>query len=252
MKGFKPFDTTNSLYGEYYSKIQDPVTEVPIFNKPQDEENFHKNTLKLQEQHFNRYSHIKPPKKPEIIFVVGGPGAGKGTQCARLKSELGFETYSTGDILRGVVKEQKAEGWQQLQEDMIQGKLISSERLLFYLKHTLLNSGGAKILLDGFPRNQENLDVWDMLMKDCVELKGVLYFDCSNEEMKKRVLGRNEGRADDNEETIKKRIDTFEKETRPLKPQLETMGAFIRVDCNKSKEDIFQDIKMKLKEAKLI
>ena len=189
--------------------------------------------------------------KPQVIFVMGGPGAGKGTQCARLVKELGFATFSTGDLLRGVVKEKKAEGWEQLDADMKEGKLISSERVLFYLKDAILKSDNKKILVDGYPRNQENMDVWDKVMKDVVDVKAALFFDCPAEEMKKRILGRSQGRADDNEATIKKRIDVFEKETRPLTPIFEKQGILIKIDCFRTKEEIFEDIKKKLVELKL-
>ena len=189
--------------------------------------------------------------KPQVIFVMGGPGAGKGTQCAKLVKEFGFATFSTGDLLRGVVKEQKAEGWEQLAADMKEGKLISSERVLFYLKDAMLKSDKKKILVDGYPRNQENMDVWNKMMTDVVEVKAALFFDCSAEEMKRRILGRNEGRADDNEATILKRINVFEKETRPLAPIFEKQGILIRIDCNRTKEEIFEDIKKKLVELKL-
>ena len=189
--------------------------------------------------------------KPQVIFVMGGPGAGKGTQCSRLVKELGFATFSTGDLLRGVVKEKKAEGWEQLAKDMAEGKLISSERVLFYLKDAILKSDNKKILVDGYPRNQENMDVWEKVMKDVVDVKAALFFDCPAEEMKNRILGRNEGRADDNEATIKKRIDVFEKETRPLTPIFEKQGILIKIDCFRTKEKIFEDIKKKLIELKL-
>ena len=189
--------------------------------------------------------------KPQVIFVMGGPGAGKGTQCAKLVKELGFATFSTGDLLRGVVKEQKAEGWEQLAADMKEGKLISSERVLFYLKDAIMKSDNKKILVDGYPRNQENMDVWEKVMKDVVEVKAALFFDCPAEEMKKRILGRGEGRADDNEKTILKRIDVFDKETRPLAPIFEKQGILIRIDCNRTIDQIFEDIKKKLIELKL-
>ena len=189
--------------------------------------------------------------KPQVIFVMGGPGAGKGTQCAKLVKEFGFTTFSTGDLLRGVVKEQKAEGWQQLAADMKEGKLISSERVLFYLKDAISKSSNKKILVDGYPRNQENMDVWDKVMKDAVDVRAALFFDCPAEEMKKRILGRKEGRADDNEKTIIKRIDVFDKETRPLAPIFEKKGILIRIDCNRTIDQIFEDIKKKLIELKL-
>ena len=95
------------------------------------------------------------------------------------------------------------------------------------------------------------MDVWDKMMKDAVEVKAALFFDCSAEEMKRRILGRNEGRADDNEKTILKRIDVFDKETRPLAPTFEKQGILVRIDCNRTKEEIFEDIKKKLVELKL-
>ena len=189
--------------------------------------------------------------KPQVIFVMGGPGAGKGTQCKKIVEEFKFATFSTGDLLRAVVKEKKAEGWQQLDADMKEGKLISSERVLFYLKDAILKSNSKKILVDGLPRNQENLDVWNKTMNGVVDVRAALFFDCSAEEMKKRILGRNEGRADDNEKTILKRIDVFEKETRPLAPIFEKQGLLVRIDCNRTKDEIFADIKKKLVELKL-
>ena len=190
--------------------------------------------------------------KPQVIFVMGGPGAGKGTQCSRLVKEFGFATFSTGDLLRQVVKEKKAEGWQQLESDMKEGKLISSERVLFYLKDAISKSTNKKILVDGYPRNQENMDVWDKVMKDAVDVRAALFFDCPAEEMKKRILGRKEGRADDNEKTIINRINIFDKETRPLAPIFEKQGILIRIDCNRTIKEIFEDIKKKLVELKLV
>ena len=189
--------------------------------------------------------------KPQIIFVMGGPGAGKGTQCKRIVEEFGFATFSTGDLLRGVVKEKKAEGWEQLDADMKAGKLISSERVLFYLRDAILKSDNKKILVDGYPRNLENMIAWDKMIGDAVDIKAALFFDCSAEEMRRRILGRNEGRADDNEKTIMKRIDVFEKETRPLAPMFEEQGILVRIDCNRTKEEIFDDIKKKLIELNL-
>ena len=189
--------------------------------------------------------------KPQIIFVMGGPGAGKGTQCKRIVEEFGFATFSTGDLLRGVVREKKAEGWEQLDADMKAGKLISSERVLFYLRDAILKSDNKKILVDGYPRNIENMVAWEKMMGDAVDVKAALFFDCSAEEMRKRILGRNEGRADDNEKTIMKRIDVFEKETRPLAPMFEEQGLLVRIDCNRTKEEIFEDIKRKIIELNL-
>merc|ERR1711935_378754 len=72
---------------------------------------------------------------------------------------------------------------------------------------------GTNFLLDGFPRNMENIQTWDTVLGSKTQLLGVLYYNLDPETMKERLMGRNEGRADDNEETIKKRLATYENET---------------------------------------
>ena len=189
-------------------------------------------------------------EKPNVIFVIGGPGCGKGTQCKKIVENFKYESFSTGDLLRNYVKEKK-DGYEDIQKLMTEGKLISSETLMKVLKTYVVNCPNKKILIDGYPRNQENIDVWEKEMGDLVNVKAALYIEVSNEEMKKRLLGRNEGRADDNEKTILKRIDVFDKETRPLAPTFEKQGILVRIDCNRTKEEIFEDIKKKLVELKL-
>ena len=88
-------------------------------------------------------------------------------------------------------------------------------------------------------------------MKDLVEVKGALYIEVSNEEMKKRLLGRNEGSADDNEETIAKRLTTFEQETKPIVEYFEKQGNLIKIDGMKTVDEISKEIGDKFKEKGL-
>ena len=88
-------------------------------------------------------------------------------------------------------------------------------------------------------------------MEDLVNVKAALYIEVSNEEMKKRLLGRNEGRADDNEETIAKRLDTFDKETKPIVSFFEKRKILIKIDGMKTKDEITKEINQKFKEKKL-
>ena len=182
-----------------------------------------------------------------VVFVIGGPGSGKGTQCAKIKTEFNYNHLSTGDILRNVVKEKKAPGWEQLDADMKEGKLIDSETLMKFVKFSISTSTNKKILLDGFPRNKENLDCWNKNMNDVADVKGVLYFEVSDEEMKKRLLGRNEGRADDNEETIAKRLATFNNDTKPIIDYYKTQGNLINIDASKTVDEIFENVKNEFK-----
>ena len=88
--------------------------------------------------------------------------------------------------------------------------------------------------------------------KGLVNEVGALYFDVSNEEMKKRILGRNEGRADDNEETIAKRLATFERETKPILAEFENRKILIKIDGMKSVDEISEDVSKQFKERGLV
>ena len=189
-------------------------------------------------------------EKPRIVFVIGGPGCGKGTQCKRIVQNFKYQSFSTGDLLRQYVKDKK-EGYEEIENQMKEGKLISSTTLMKVLKEYIVHSRNKKILVDGYPRNQENIDVWEKEMKDLVEVKGALYIEVSNKEMKKRLLGRNEGRADDNEETIAKRLTTFEKETKPIVEYFEKQGNLIKIDGMKTVDEISKEIGDKFKEKGL-
>ena len=179
--------------------------------------------------------------KPNIVFVIGGPGCGKGTQCKKIIKKYGYVSFSTGDLLRKYVKD-KQEGYEDLDKAMKEGKLISSATLMKVLKEYIVKSKNKKILVDGYPRNQENIDEWEKQMSNEVNVKAALYFEVSNEEMKKRILGRNEGRADDNEETIVKRLETFEKQTKPVVSYFEKKKILIKIDGMKSVDEIHADV----------
>ena len=189
-------------------------------------------------------------EEPNILFVIGGPGCGKGTQCKRIVEKFHYKSFSTGDLLRKYVKDKK-EGYEEIENQMKEGKLISSATLMKVLKEYILNEENKKILVDGYPRNQENIDEWEKQMKDLVVVKGALYIEVSNDEMKKRLLGRNEGRADDNEETIGKRLETFEKETKPIVEYFERQKNLIKIDGMKTVDEISEDIANKFKEKGL-
>ena len=92
-----------------------------------------------------------------------------------------------------------------------QGQIVPSEVTVNLLLDAMRASGKGKFLIDGFPRNKENRDAWEVTAGyDC---DFVLFFDCPEDVMTTRLLGRNEGRTDDNIETIKKRFKTFQPAT---------------------------------------
>ena len=102
----------------------------------------------------------------------------------------------------------------------------------------------GRYLLDGFPRGQENMEVWEKTLAKDVNLRGVLYFECTEEELKRRLLerGKTSGRSDDNEESIVKRLDLFKEQTVPVVEFYEKAGKVVRIDANREIEAIAKDV----------
>jgi adenylate kinase len=155
-------------------------------------------------------------KKLPIIWVLGGPGSGKGTQCEKLVARYGFVHLSSGDLLRDEVASESKLG-QEIKDIMVRGDLVPREIVLNLIKNAMVAklSTAKGFLIDGYPREIEQGVEFEKRIAPCTL---VLYFDCSDEEMTRRLLGRalKSGRADDNEETIKKRLVTFHQHSEPV------------------------------------
>ena len=101
-----------------------------------------------------------------------------------------------------------------------EGKIVPVEITVKLLKRAMTENGWAKsvFLIDGFPRNQDNVDGWKSVVGDEADIKGCLFFDCSEEVMLARIMERSKtsGRNDDNEEAAKKRFQTYKDSTMPV------------------------------------
>merc|ERR1711965_1109665 len=155
-----------------------------------------------------------------IIFVLGGPGSGKGTQCAKIVEKYGLCHLSTGDLLREEVQK-KSERADMLNEIMKKGELVPQDVILELLRDAMTSRPDCKgFLIDGFPRDIPQGKKFEDKVGKC---KMILYFECSNDCMTSRLLGRaqSSGRADDNIDTIKLRLKTFEDQTIPVVKEYE-------------------------------
>jgi UMP-CMP kinase len=186
-------------------------------------------------------SSKSPAAKPEaVVFVLGGPGAGKGTQCANIVRDFGFAHLSAGDLLRAHMKSGSKDG-NMVAEMIKQGQIVPSEVTVNLLLDAMRASGKGKFLIDGFPRNKENRDAWEVTAGyDC---DFVLFFDCPEDVMTTRLLGRNEGRTDDNIETIKKRFKTFQDSSMPVVEHYEIKGKVRSVAAVAAPEEVYADVK---------
>uniref|UniRef100_A0A8C4N1M0 Cytidylate kinase n=1 Tax=Eptatretus burgeri TaxID=7764 RepID=A0A8C4N1M0_EPTBU len=103
-----------------------------------------------------------------------------------------------------------------------------------------LDSSKSSFLIDGFPRNEDNVKGWNKHMEDKANVKFVLFFDCDLEICKKRCLDRSQssGRVDDNEESLNKRIQTYLESSKPIIDQYEKEGKVRRVDASGSVDEV--------------
>jgi UMP-CMP kinase len=113
----------------------------------------------------NHIESFPPPgKKITIVFVIGGPGSGKGTQCAKIVKQFGFTHLSAGDLLREEAKYDTEQGTM-IKNLMNEGKLVSSDLIVKLLFKAMRESGNDKFLVDGFPRNEENRHAYENIVR---------------------------------------------------------------------------------------
>ena len=176
----------------------------------------------------------------KIIFVLGGPGSGKGTQCSKLVEEFGIIHLSAGDLLRAHMKSGSKDG-NMVAEMIKNGQIVPSHVTVSLLEKAMKESGKDTFLIDGFPRNEENRASFEK--QTGISPRCVLFFDCSEQVMQERLLGRNEGRTDDNIETIKKRFGVFKEQSMPVVEYYRNMGKVAQIDAERSAEDVYADVK---------
>ncbi|CAM0913274.1 unnamed protein product [Alopecurus aequalis] len=179
-------------------------------------------------------------KKVAVVFVLGGPGSGKGTQCSNIVEHFGFTHLSAGELLRTEIKSGSENG-AMIDNIINEGKIVPSEITIKLLEEAMIRSENDKFLIDGFPRNEENRVTFENVIKISPDF--VLFFDCSEEEMGRRLLGRNQGRADDNIDTIRKRFGTFIESSLPVIQYYESKGMVKKINAAKPIPEVFEDVK---------
>jgi len=178
------------------------------------------------------------------ILFLGPPGAGKGTQAAMLAKALKVPHISTGVMLRDAVAAGTALG-KEAESVMAAGDLVSDD-LVVAIVDARLEEEDARCgyLLDGFPRNLAQANALNDAVVDAIGT--VLLLEVDTDELVARLLKRSadEGRADDNEETIRRRLEVYNAETAPLVDHY--ADAVIRIDGVGDIDDIFARVAMAL------
>lgn len=181
--------------------------------------------------------------KPNIVFVLGGPGAGKGTQSAKIVETFGYQHLSAGDLLREERAKPGSEFGELIEGHITNGTIVPVKITCALLERAMIQSEAVNFLIDGFPRNEDNLTGWNAQMGDKVNLKFVLFFNCDEATCVERCLARGaagSGRTDDNEESLKKRFNTYVNATMPIINHFKAKDMVKEVDATKSPEEVFK------------
>jgi adenylate kinase len=178
-----------------------------------------------------------------ILVLFGPPGAGKGTQAKLLAEHFNIPHLSTGDMFRAAIKNQTPVGVKvkavldagNLVSDDLVNELVSEE-----LKQNRFDNG---FILDGYPRTvvqSSFISVWATEKKRPID--GIISLVVERKELVKRILARGEGRADDTEEAIEKRLAVYNNETAPVLNYFAESGLIKEIQGTGSVKDIFQRI----------
>lgn len=185
------------------------------------------------------------------LVLLGAPGSGKGTQGEKLVAHFGIPKISTGDALRAAVAAGTELG-RKAKAAMDAGQLVANEIVIGIVEERLGQPDARQgFILDGFPRNTAQAEVLDGMLQRLGHdgISKAVHLHVTDEEIVKRLLDRavKEGRADDREDVIRKRIEVYNAETRPLLDYYQKQGRVVTVQGIGSMDEIFNRILAVLK-----
>ena len=180
------------------------------------------------------------------VVVFGAPGSGKGTQSAKLIDEFGLYHISTGEVLRDHIRRGTELG--RIADSYIsKGQLIPDDLMIRILDDVLEKEAADKkgVVFDGFPRTIPQAEALkELLLKRGTDLHAVVGLEVPEEELVERMLnrGKETGRADDNIETIKNRLQVYHNQTHPLREYYTNEGKYLGINGSGSVDDIYNNI----------
>jgi len=198
----------------------------------------------------NRETTVFDPSKVTVVFVLGGPGAGKGTQCELLVKDFHFCHLSAGDLLRAEQNREGSTYGELIRTYIREGNIVPMEVTIKLLENAMSaamqagqagvgwGNGQGRFLIDGFPRKMDQALKFD---ETVCPSSLVLFFSTSEDVMLKRLLirGQTSGREDDNIESIKKRFKVYEADTMPVINHYNILGKVAKVDSSGTVEEVY-------------
>lgn len=193
------------------------------------------------------FGHIKPL----VVFVLGGPGSGKGTQCKFICEEFNFKHLSAGDLLRTERNSPGSQYGEMIEKHIQEGSIVPVEVTCSLIEKAMAENCNkleveGKFLIDGFPRNEDNLQGWTKLLSEKVEVKFVLFLDSPDDVCIQRCLDRGQqgsNRSDDNEISLRKRLVTYARDTMPIIEHYRKLDLLRKVDATRTPEEVYADVR---------
>lgn len=182
------------------------------------------------------------------IVIFGAPGSGKGTQSDKIIDHYKLFHISTGDVLRDNIRRGTDLG-KTAKAYIDQGQLVPDELIINILAQVLdenKDNASEGVIFDGFPRTIPQAEALEQLLADRgTKIDAVVGLEVPEDELIKRILlrGQMSGRSDDNEETARKRLETYHNQTSPLKAYYEEQGKYRSINGLGNIDDIFELIK---------
>ena len=205
--------------------------------------------------------------RPLVAFVLGGPGSGKGTQCKFICDEFGFKHLSAGDLLRAERDSPGSQYGEMIEKHILEGRIVPVEVTCNLLERAMIehcstlaakspqDNGDTsssqvqgKFLIDGFPRNADNLQGWTKQLADKVEVMFVLFLDCPHDVCIRRCLGRAQQqgsniRSDDNEVSLRKRLVTYTEDTMPIIEHYRKLNLLEKIDATGTAAEVYNEVR---------
>jgi adenylate kinase len=186
------------------------------------------------------------------VLFLGPQGAGKGTQAKRISAEYGIPQIASGEILRAEMAAGTELG-QRVQEVYDRGDLVSDDLMIELIRNRLEQPDTeAGFILDGFPRTTVQAEALDSMFSDIGRSFNVAFALQIPDEVafeRLRLRAELEGRADDTDEAIKRRLDNYHRETEPLIEHYRTRGNLVPVRGNRTENEVFADIQAALEQV---
>jgi adenylate kinase len=177
------------------------------------------------------------------IILFGPPGAGKGTQASLIQKNYNIPHLSTGQIFREAISNETELG-KKVKSILDSGDLVPDQTVVDLVAEEIKKDQYANgYILDGFPRTVAQAAAFDEILANQNDaLDAFIFLKVPEDELVKRILSREDGRTDDTEEGVKKRLTVYYRETRPVKEYYEESGTVYEVDGTGTVEEIFSRI----------